>query len=317
MRYSLLVLVLNCCLLAAQQVMSNELVNKGSALTQIDNTQRVVFSTRAGDLVFALYPNLAPRHVKHFKRLVELELYNNVYVARVINNFVFQFSEIHKSADKLSNAQKSALLPIKAEFNTQVQHLRGVLSMAHKNNEPDSATSSFSVILGNAQHLDGKYTIFGELESGWSVINKIMASSVNGVVPAKRVIVDRAYIVTNIEGYYKTHPKDTDTYVAPKKDTAKSKRLLRKGQIIKSNADLIMVIAILTAVNVFIGLVALFFYEKLNKTYLRSLLILTVLVGGFTLLVLFFSMNKDFTWFGAVLFIVLVGMLRLMSRFEN
>ncbi|MFV2055802.1 MAG: peptidylprolyl isomerase, partial [Thiohalomonadales bacterium] len=285
------------CNLQAGIVFAESEIKNSQLFTTPKLTDRIVFSTREGDLVFVLYGNFAPVTVSHFKRLVELRLYEKVYVARVIKDFVFQFSEIIKSEEQLSDSEKKALLPVKSEFSTKIRHLRGVLSMAHRNGEPDSAVSSFSVILGNATHLDGKYTIFGELESGWNVINKVMVSSINGVAPATRLIVDRAYVVTDVEEYYKNHPRDTDTYLPPKIKAVRPKSSVRQQQIIRENSNLLMAITALTVMIVLLGIVALIFHTKLSKAHLRSLIILMLLVAGFSLLVQLFSMKQDFEWF--------------------
>ena len=47
-----------------------------------------------------------------------------------------------------------------------------VLSMG-KFDEPDTGTSSFSMVLGNAPFLDKKYTIFGRVVAGDQVLSKL------------------------------------------------------------------------------------------------------------------------------------------------
>ena len=49
----------------------------------------------------------------------------------------------------------------------------GLLSMANRG--PDTNGSHFSILVAAAPHLDGKYTIFGELVSGWHVAEAINA----------------------------------------------------------------------------------------------------------------------------------------------
>ena len=56
-----------------------------------------------------------------------------------------------------------------------VKHVRGMLSMG-KFDEPGSGTSSFSMLLGSAPFLDGKYTIFGEIAEGEDVLERINAA---------------------------------------------------------------------------------------------------------------------------------------------
>jgi cyclophilin family peptidyl-prolyl cis-trans isomerase len=48
----------------------------------------------------------------------------------------------------------------------------GALSMA-RTNDPDSATSQFFVVVGEAHFLDGKYAVFGQLSDGAEAAMKI------------------------------------------------------------------------------------------------------------------------------------------------
>ncbi|MFO0936678.1 MAG: peptidylprolyl isomerase [Gemmataceae bacterium] len=68
-----------------------------------------------------------------------------------------------------------------------------VLSMARMDNDPDSAQTSFSILLGDAPHLDGKYTVFGELSFGWDIVEML------GQVPRRAASVVR---LTVKEAYY-------------------------------------------------------------------------------------------------------------------
>lgn len=59
------------------------------------------------------------------------------------------------------------------EFSN-LRHQRGILSMA-RFNDPDSGTSSFSILLGDAPHLDKQYAVFGRVASGLEVLSKLEA----------------------------------------------------------------------------------------------------------------------------------------------
>ncbi|KAJ8574330.1 hypothetical protein K7X08_026135 [Anisodus acutangulus] len=57
------------------------------------------------------------------------------------------------------------------EFS-EVKHVRGILLMG-RYNDPDSGCSSFSMLLGNAPHLDGNYAIFGKDTKGDETLRKL------------------------------------------------------------------------------------------------------------------------------------------------
>jgi peptidyl-prolyl cis-trans isomerase B (cyclophilin B) len=61
---------------------------------------------------------------------------------------------------------------IKAEFNDTL-HKRGVLSMA-RSQDPNSGGSQFFIVVENSSFLDGKYTAFGKVLSGMSVVDTIV-----------------------------------------------------------------------------------------------------------------------------------------------
>ena len=62
---------------------------------------------------------------------------------------------------------------VKAEFNNK-PHRRGTLSMA-RSADPDSAGSQFFICVSPAPHLDGQYTVFGEVTDGIDVVDKIVS----------------------------------------------------------------------------------------------------------------------------------------------
>ena len=62
--------------------------------------------------------------------------------------------------------------------------------MARQDNDINSGSTSFSILLGDAPHLDGEYTLFGELEKGDDVLRKLETTPrVNGNQPSTRLTV--------------------------------------------------------------------------------------------------------------------------------
>jgi peptidylprolyl isomerase len=60
---------------------------------------------------------------------------------------------------------------LKAEFS-QEHHVRGTVSMARAS-DPDSADSQFFIMFAPSTHLDGQYTIWGQVSSGMEHIDAI------------------------------------------------------------------------------------------------------------------------------------------------
>jgi peptidyl-prolyl cis-trans isomerase B (cyclophilin B) len=83
--------------------------------------------------------------------------------------------------------------PLKAEFRDDVKHVRGIVSMAH-GDDPDSATTSFFLVLGDAPHLDGKYTAFGRVVSGLETLDAFEKEEVDGETPKRRLEIVHATV---------------------------------------------------------------------------------------------------------------------------
>jgi peptidyl-prolyl cis-trans isomerase B (cyclophilin B) len=64
---------------------------------------------------------------------------------------------------------------LKSEFTREKKHERGVLSMA-RTADPNSASCQFFVMHGPAPGLDGQYSIFGKLVSGYETLDKIASA---------------------------------------------------------------------------------------------------------------------------------------------
>jgi cyclophilin family peptidyl-prolyl cis-trans isomerase len=81
---------------------------------------------------------------------------------------------------------------LKGEFS-KVNHIRGVLSMA-RGDDPNSADTSFFIVLGQAPHLDGKYTVFGKVVDGIDVLDEMVKVARDGERPRQRIELIEAAI---------------------------------------------------------------------------------------------------------------------------
>ncbi len=142
-------------------------------LDDLDLTKTTVtLVTSLGNMTLKFRPDKAPRHVRNFVKLAKEGFYDGTRFHRVIRGFMIQGG--------CPNTKEGAVgMPgtgdpgykVKAEFN-DLRHLRGVLSMA-RSNDPDSAGCQFFIMHAPNRGLDGKYTAFGELESGFETLDKI------------------------------------------------------------------------------------------------------------------------------------------------
>jgi len=120
--------------------------------------------TSAGPLRLLLDPALAPRHATQLDRLLKSGVFDGTPFVRYEPNFVLQLAlaEQKVSGAALSEGQKARIRRLPLEVESKARHKIGWLTMA-RDQDPNSATTSFSVMLGEAPHLDGNYTVFGHI----------------------------------------------------------------------------------------------------------------------------------------------------------
>ncbi|MBT3234320.1 MAG: peptidylprolyl isomerase [Bdellovibrionales bacterium] len=136
-----------------------------TAVKAIGKRTFATLRTVHGNIMFKFYPNEAPNTVHRFIQLTESGFYNGVVFHRVIPNFVIQ------GGDPTGTGRGGSGKKLKAEFNSQI-HIKGTVAMA-RSQSVDSADSQFYIALNTLPHLDGKYTIFGQVTEGWEVLDKI------------------------------------------------------------------------------------------------------------------------------------------------
>ena len=132
-----------------------------------------------GEIRFSFFADKAPGHVENFKKLAREGFYNGTTFHRVIPGFMIQGGDPNSKDDNRTNdGQGGPGFTIPAEFN-DIPHGRGIVSMARAS-QPDSAGSQFFIMVQDSaawpKILDGKYTVFGKVESGMEVVDKIVAS---------------------------------------------------------------------------------------------------------------------------------------------
>lgn len=167
---------------------------------------RVTITTDLGEIVVKLY-NKTPKHRDNFIKLVNEHFYDSLLFHRVISNFMIQGgdpkSKLAQPGEPLGMGDVGYTIP--AEFDSTLYHKRGALCAARTEN-PEKASSGcqFYIVQGKLSNdteldniqtynqlrytpaqrmtykmkggtpfLDMKYTVFGEVESGMEVVDRI------------------------------------------------------------------------------------------------------------------------------------------------
>jgi peptidylprolyl isomerase len=151
------------------------LVSMGAGATSPENTLYLML--KDGRVVIELRPDLAPKHVQRIKTLVKEGFYDGLTFHRVIAGFMAQTGD--PSGDG-TGGSKYPTLP--AEFNSE-PFKRGTVGAARLGSDLNSANSQFFICFEDAAHLNGGYTVWGQVIEGMEVVNRIK----KGTLPGGRV----------------------------------------------------------------------------------------------------------------------------------
>jgi cyclophilin family peptidyl-prolyl cis-trans isomerase len=139
---------------------------------EVRTLRSAVIETNRGLLYFELFPEDAPWHVANFKYLADKGFYRGLRFHYFYENYIVQGGA--PSADPDSGPGYS----IPSEFNAR-KHQLGSLGMARvkdgANPDRQSHGSQFHILLRDAPHMDGRYTIFGRLTKGEDVLRSLRA----------------------------------------------------------------------------------------------------------------------------------------------
>ncbi len=149
---------------------------------------RVVLKTNLGEMEITFFPESAPEHVRQFLRFAELGIYEGTTFHRIVPGFVIQGGSAPTRKPPLPQKLSRYLTPLKAEFSDR-KHLPGTVSMA-RGEDPDSAVDSFFIVLQANTHLDGKYTVFGQVTRGMDVVEGIAQVPTRGETPIVPVRIE-------------------------------------------------------------------------------------------------------------------------------
>jgi cyclophilin family peptidyl-prolyl cis-trans isomerase len=140
--------------------------------------------TKKGDIVLELFPDVAPMTVNSFVFLARDGWFDGVTFHRVLPDFMAQ------GGDPSGSGLGGPGYAFKNETSPDLSFDReGLLAMA--NSGPDTNGSQFFITYGVATHLDGGYTIFGEVLEGMDVVQSLTPRdpSQGGDLPPGDVII--------------------------------------------------------------------------------------------------------------------------------
>jgi len=194
---------------------------------------RALITTNIGEIEISLY-NETPLHRDNFIKLSTEGFYNNLLFHRVIKDFIIQGGDpLSRGADKgvlLGRTGTGYTIP--AEIIPELYHKKGAIAAARTSDENnplrESSGSQFYIIIGKiynpgelqymeeshiciplsdemkkvyttiggSPHLDGAYTVFGEVTKNIELVEKISRLQTD---PYNRPLADVTFTIKIIE----------------------------------------------------------------------------------------------------------------------
>ena len=154
--------------------------------------QCVTLETEAGPVVLEMLPHAAPETVRNFLNLAATGAFETTTFSRVVPSFVVQGGNLRTREQLTPELAERSRRTVPDEPN-EIKHVRGVVSMA-RSDEPNSATTNFFILVGEAAHLDGKFAAFARVRSGMEAVDAINSAPVEGEKPVKPVRLNRAVV---------------------------------------------------------------------------------------------------------------------------
>ena len=170
--------------------------NKGAADAELNDSTKTAIEmankrieepvyeikTTHGTMKVKLYSK-TPKHRDNFAKLVSENYYDGIRFHRVIEGFMIQTGDPFSRDTAKINAwgTGSPDYTVPAEFVNEYWHKKGALAAARKgdlaNPKKASSGSQFYIVHDEnaCLHLDGQYSIFGEVIEGLEVIDVIAA----------------------------------------------------------------------------------------------------------------------------------------------
>ena len=140
----------------------------------------MVVETTMGTVEFKLY-NETPLHRDNFIRLAEEHYFDSLLFHRVIDGFVIQggdpLSKYAEPGQFLGDGEPDYRVPAEIRVDQGIITEKGSVLAAREgddvNPERESCASQYCFMMRPCPHLDGAYTVFGEVTEGMDVLEAI------------------------------------------------------------------------------------------------------------------------------------------------
>lgn len=135
----------------------------------------IVVDTNFGSFTIGLYPEKSPRLCQNFILLVEQDFYNKLWFHMIIPNYMVI------AGDPKGDGTGGPGYWVRPQFN-DLPHKRGSVGMSHPPLAPEQIGSQFYILLTKSMNETNAYPVFGYVENGMEVLDRIGEVPTNGAM---------------------------------------------------------------------------------------------------------------------------------------
>ena len=170
------------------------LIAFASALGCAQSKTYALIETDFGKIVILPLKEAAERHVREITNMINRGFYDGLAFHYVEPGKLIQGGDVNSRDDDPSNdGAGDPGFTISPEINAP--NLIGSVGLAHPPGEPEKGNSQFYILLRDMPELNGRYTVFGTVVEGMSVVEKISKVPTDDEGhPLKKVVMKRVYI---------------------------------------------------------------------------------------------------------------------------
>ena len=136
-----------------------------------------ILNVECGNVIIELYPNVSPKAVKRFKKLIKSKAYDNIAFHRVIKNTIVQAGDLefgkkgYLDYGKIGTG-KSGLGTINSEIDTPFDFDKGSVGLA-RTKKYNTEDSQFFIVLRDEPLFETEFTPIGKVIYGLEALYKI------------------------------------------------------------------------------------------------------------------------------------------------
>lgn len=206
LKYSILSLVILVCFVVAgcesttapptTSGSSSSSVKKAPPIPKVQPGEEiVVIETDFGKVKIQLFPDVAPKHVENFKKLINEGFYNGLAFHRAVPNLIVQGGDPNtRDKDRSTwGMGDESLTKVNAEFSDR-PFVKGTLGAARAS-DPNSASTQFFLCVAPFPQWDGQYTNFGQIIEGVSNVQVMtMAPTEPDEKLKEKIVMRKVYL---------------------------------------------------------------------------------------------------------------------------